>query len=114
VVKLSGDVTLADVRAFTRELLADPTFSLDLPAFFDARGVNRFLSADEMRTVSQDVRAHPRGVLVRRRAVLADKDFVYGTLRMLEFLTQGAQAEYRAFRHEDEAWSWLLEPADPR
>jgi DNA-binding response OmpR family regulator len=114
VVKLNGDVTLADVRAFTRDLLADPAFSMDLPAFFDARYVTRFLSPDEMRTVSQDIRAQPRGALVRRRAVVAHKDFVYGTVRMLEFLTQGAQAEYRAFRAEAEAWAWLLEPASPR
>ena len=106
LTRAGGMVTEVQVIEYFERLRRSPGYSPSLPRLVDVRQVDEMLSASEIRDIAEVVRASP-DIRDGKRALVADKDLVYGMLRMLELLTSQGGHGYRAFRDVREAADWL-------
>lgn len=112
VTRVSGSVSAADVHEYLRALRAHPDFNPDHPRLVDIRRITRMPTSAEMRMVAQTVWEREKGY--GRRALVADRDYPFGLLRMFEIIAgiHSHTTEYRAFRDLPSAAEWLgLDPA---
>ncbi|HEX8393730.1 MAG TPA: hypothetical protein VF665_15425 [Longimicrobium sp.] len=112
VTRMSGEVSGADVQRYLRELRAHPDFDAEFPRIVDMRRITQMPTAAEMRMVAQTAPAMETGSA--RRALIADRDYPYGLLRMFEIIAgiHSTTTEYRAFRDPASAAEWLgLDPS---
>lgn len=99
-------LTEAQVIDYFDRLRRAPGYSPTLPRLVDVRGVDEMLTATEIRDIAEVVRTNP-DIYGGKRALVADRDVVYGMLRMFELLTSQGPNGYRAFRDVREAAEWL-------
>ena len=107
VTTFTGNVTLADVLAYRKRLLADKRYRSDYPRLIDLRALSTYLNHDDIKKLAAEVMQSP-GKEGERRAFVTDVDVVYGMNRMLETLAQDAPEVLRTFRTIEEAEQWLF------
>ena len=105
VTRIEGLVTEAQVIDYFDRLRGTPGYSPALPRLVDVRRVDEMLRPAEIREIAEVVRTSPH-IYGGKRALVAERDVVYGMLRMFELLTSQAGG-YRAFRDVHEAAEWL-------
>lgn len=104
---VSGIVDADQVVRYLGELHAHPDFSPDLPRLVDLREIDELvLTSAQIRSVVVQV-WRPGDDDGGRVALLADRDYVFGMLRMFSSLAEGGRTEYQAFRTLDRALRWL-------
>jgi len=103
---MTGEVSAAEFMAYRRELVAHPSYSPVLPRVLDARAVTLAPDTPEIQQLANAMLW--RGVqLLARRAIIADRDALYGMFRMLETMVDLEGGEpVRVFRTEEEALQW--------
>lgn len=106
LTRMEGLVTEAQVVAYFDRLRRSPGYAPRLPRLVDLRRVDAMLSPSEIREMADLVRASP-DINGGKRALVADRDVVFGMLRMFELLTSQNAIGYRAFRDMREAAEWL-------
>ena len=106
-VKLEGHITTADILAAIDALSVEGVYASRC-RLWDFRGCTVDLSSEELREIAEIGAA--RDQEPGRVAILADSDLIYGLGRMYEVVRSSPSSEYRAFRSESEALSWLTEP----
>jgi hypothetical protein len=109
---MSGTVTGADIQGYLGALRAHPDFDARYPRIVDLRRITQMPTSAELRRVAETAPALEPGSA--RRALIADRDYPYGLLRMFEIITgiHSTSTEYRAFRDPASAAEWLgLDPS---
>ena len=111
---VTGELTLAEIRADMAQLAANPAYRPDLPGLVDMRGVTKFLTAEETAQLAEQLKSSPKVVNRARRALLVGSELSFGMYRMFEALMSGGTVEYFVFRDEAEARAWVEEAAAAR
>jgi SpoIIAA-like len=102
-VTLQGTVTDEDLIEAQRRMFSEELFQGRYARLIDATNVTRLLvTAGMVRAVSKA--AVERGV--RKAALVASSDVMYGMMRMYE--GYASEAECQVFRNTDEALGWLF------
>jgi hypothetical protein len=102
-VTLEGIVTDEDVITEQQKMFADALFEGRYSRLIDGTGMTKLMvKAATVRLVAQA--AVDRGL--RKAALVANSDHVYGLMRMYEGYAYAA--ECRVYRDLNEAWTWLL------
>jgi hypothetical protein len=115
-----GNVTLPEVLDHFRELREDPTCPDRLDVLLDLTEESSLPDTRQLRTVADEL-ARVRGkIRLEHCAVIAQKDVLFGMLRMFEVMTQDYFRDMRVFRTAVDAEIWLAgqrssaEPASRR
>ncbi len=101
-----GVVTKEDISGQVERFRTDPAFQPSFNHLIDTRGTTRFdVSTEGLRTVSM----HSAFDEKSRRAVVADKDEMFGMARMYEVFREmhNKPDQLRVFRDMAEARRWL-------
>jgi hypothetical protein len=110
---VTGEVGLADVQAYFRQVAAEPWFPA--PSITDLRHASPNLPSADVRAIAQLLRRlGPRLDGTPVAAVVAT-DVAYGLVRMVDLMVDDV-VTLRAFRDRGEALAWIAEhsrPAEP-
>lgn len=104
--KFQGVVTKEDISGQVERFHTDPVFQPSFNHLIDMRGAARFgLSSEDMREVSMHSIFNEKS----RRAIVAEKDEMFGVARMYEMLREGHEKpdQVRVFRNMTDARRWL-------
>jgi hypothetical protein len=100
---LEGIVTGEEALNHEEHLCHDPDFEPNFSQLFDCRHVTQVeVTGDFVHFIAMKSPFSSKA----RRAIVADKDFVYGLARMYQIL-KGDTQEIRVFREMEEARRWL-------
>ena len=104
----SGVLTDEELLDHKRRLVEDPHFTPGMKELSDVRGVDKLNVTPEGigQMVALDKLHAPR-LGDYRLAILASEDFVFGTARMYQMLTEDSLEGVRVFRDRAEAEEWL-------
>jgi hypothetical protein len=104
-VRWEGTVPMAEALAYADQLRADPSFEPDMAQISDARGVQMdgLTGPDALRDLALK---SPLGS-GSRRAIVVDKDVMFGVSRMYEAFAHDVGPEIKVFRDMDAAHRWL-------
>lgn len=107
VTRMWGSVSGPDIHEYLRAVRAHPDYSPDYPRIVDMRRITQMPTAAEMRMLAQTASAMAGGT--GRRALIADRDYPFGLLRMFEIIAgiHSPDTDYRAFRDPVAAVEWL-------
>ena len=103
---MQGVVTQEDIWSQIDRLNTDPAFQPSFNHLVDMRGATRFdVSEEGMRTVSSHSVFNEKS----RRAIVAERDEMFGVARMYQLLreTHKKPDQVRVFRTMEEARRWL-------
>ncbi|HXF10807.1 MAG TPA: STAS/SEC14 domain-containing protein [Desulfuromonadaceae bacterium] len=106
---ITGQITLAEIRADMMRLTVVPGYSPEMPGLVDMRGATAGLTSDELRQIAETIKANPEVASGARRALLVSSDLMYGLYRMFAAYMSDGPNEYRVFRDEKQALEWLEE-----
>ena len=98
-------VTLKETVELTEALLADPAFETTADLLVDASRGRPSLSYAEMKTTA--TRWATLAGRVRRIAIAAPSDVIYGLARAFQYFAECAGLRCKVFRSMGEARSWL-------
>jgi hypothetical protein len=105
-IKVIDRVTIEETLQLTDALLVDPGFEATVDLLVDASGGRPSLSYAEMKTT-----AHRWAALagrVRRIAIAAPGDLIYGLARAFQYFAERAGLTCKVFRSMAEARAWLV------
>lgn len=107
VTRMWGPVSGPDIHEYLRTMVAHSDFHADYPRMVDMRRITQMPTTAEMRMLAQTASALPGGT--GRRALIADRDYPFGLLRMFEIIAgiHSTATDYRAFRDPASAAEWL-------
>jgi len=106
---ITGQITLAEVRADMIRLITVPGYDPGMPGIVDMRGATAGLTSDELRQIAETVKSSPKVVSAARRALLVGSDLMYGLYSMFAAFASDGTTEYQVFRDEKKALAWLEE-----
>ncbi len=104
--KFQGVVTPEDISAQVESFKTDPAFQPSFNHLIDTRGATRFdISSSGMRAVSMHSIFNEKS----RRAIVAEKDEMFGIARMYQLLRDAQEKpdQVQVFRTMAEARRWL-------
>jgi hypothetical protein len=110
-VRTSGSLSVEGVRAYLDELVSHPRWRPGTPVLVDHRALDvREISAEEIRTIADDVARMAARIAGSRNATLVSGPLAYGLARMWETLTQHrVDSTLRVFDDPVAARAWLLQ-----
>jgi hypothetical protein len=109
----TGVLTDDELLEHKRALAADPAFSPDMRQLSDVRDVERLaVTPDGVRLMVALDRDQSDQLGDYRLAIVAGADFVFGTARMYQNMTDDRLAHVQVFRDMAEARAWLGLPPD--
>ena len=109
----TGVLTDDELLDHKRALAADPGFSPDMRQLSDVRGVERLeVSPEGVRLMVALDRDHADRLGDWKLAIVTTADFVFGTARMYQSMTDEQTEHVQVFRDMAEARAWLGLPAD--
>jgi hypothetical protein len=109
----TGVLTDEELLKHKRALAADPDFSPGMRQLSDVRGVERLeVTPEGVRLMVALDRDQADQLGDWRLAIVTTADFVFGTARMYQSMTDEEQNRVQVFRDMAEARSWLGLPAD--
>jgi len=108
---ITGNITLAEIRADMAWLATEPQYRPDMPGIVDMRKATVKLSTDEVRQLADEIQRNPKAVTRTRRALLVSSELAFGIYRMFAAFAEGGPTEYRVFRDERAAKDWATKAA---
>jgi cupin superfamily acireductone dioxygenase involved in methionine salvage len=102
-----GNVTLAEVVAHFRELEADPNSAAPLDVLLDLSETGSLPDTGQIAAVAEEISRIQARVRFKACAVVAQRDALFGMLRMFEVRAEPHFHAIRVFRAFDEAEAWL-------
>jgi hypothetical protein len=105
--KCAGDVTLAEVIDHFRQLVRDPECPEYLDVLLDLSEETSLPSTSELVAVAYEIRRVRQKVRFGMCAVVAQRDALYGMLRVFEVVAQDYFGAIHVFRTHEEAETWL-------
>jgi hypothetical protein len=103
---VSGEVTLAEVEAYFRQVRTEPWFPA--PSLTDVRDARPSLPSEDVRAIAELLRELGPTLRGAPIAVLVSSQVGYGLVRMIELLVDDV-ATVRPFLDPDAAMTWLDE-----
>lgn len=103
----SGPITLADVIEHFRTLKDDPTCVGHLDVLLDVRDVASPPQSDQLRTVNSQVGSIRPKVQFGMCAIVANRDAMFGMMRVFGVFAEQNFRAIRVFREVSEAEAWL-------
>jgi hypothetical protein len=100
-------MTFAEVIDHFRALKQDPACVGQLDGFADVTEADLLLDSKQLSAVTTEIAALREKVQFRIIAVVATRDVVFGTMRMLEVMVSPYLQAIRVFRSSSEAEAWL-------
>lgn len=108
LTQVTGVVTSEDILGHLGILAADPEVQPGYVSLVDLTEVTDFqVRFDGMKEVAERERQVLPDLRLSRTAFVSDRDQVYGTLRILQSLSEDAPTEIACFRSLGEAREWL-------
>jgi len=107
-----GMLTFAEVVNHFQELERDPNCAEHLDVLLDLSEVNSLPETGQLRAVSYEIRKLQAKVRFDACAVVADRDALFGMLRMFEVMVENYFRLFRVFRVAAEAEAWLRSQRD--
>ena len=105
--KCAGDVTLAEVIDHFRQLVRDPQCPEYLDVLLDLSEETSLPSTSELIAVAYEIKRVRQRVRFGMCAVVAQRDALYGMLRVFEVVAQDYFGAIHVFRTHREAETWL-------
>lgn len=105
-VAMDGDLSREAIEQYRSVLEGDPAYSPELPRLIDARRVSGPPATSVIHRLAEASR-YGGGGPFGPRAIVADRDAVYGMFRMLEILSEDGCVRFRVFRTVEAAEAWL-------
>jgi hypothetical protein len=102
-----GDVTLPDVVAHFRALVADPRLPNRLDVLLDFRELATYPDGRQIQSIAIEIRQLLAKVAWRRCAVIGASDLAFGIGRMFEMITEPSFVKTMVFRDLEAANRWL-------
>lgn len=102
-----GPVTLADIVEHFRKLKDDPDCAGHLDVLLDVHEADLLPDSNQLRLVDSHVAAARENVEFGICAIVADRDAMFGMMRMFGVFTQRNFRAIRVFRELLEAEAWL-------
>ena len=108
LVRVTGNLETHHVVAYIRTLIADPDYRPDYSELVDLRAVDRYdVDPAGIDAIVAEDREQAENLRLRRCALVSEKDFVFGMLRMYQALSDDGQTEVAVFRDIADAVVWL-------
>jgi hypothetical protein len=104
----SGELTLPEVLEHFRTLQNDPNCPDHLDVFLDVRDVKTVPLPGQLSAVVSEIRRVRPRVRFGACAIVADRDVLYGMMRVFEAQADELFAVTRTFRTAQEAEAWLV------
>jgi hypothetical protein len=111
--KCAGSLTLQEVIDHFRALEQDPKCPERLDVFLDLRETSSLPETSQMPTIVGEVRRIRGRVHFDACAIVADRDALFGMMRMFEAMAEQHFRVTRTFRVATEAEAWLLSQQSP-
>ena len=110
--KCSGNVTLPEVVDHFRELVQDPECPEYLDVLLDLSEETSLPTTSQLQSVAHEIMRIRQRVHFGLCAVVAERDALYGMLRVFEVIAQDYFRAINVFRtaHEAEVWLGLQKP----
>lgn len=108
--RMSGDVSVEDIRDFRVRIRQDPAFTPALHQLLDCRGISREFAPADVRRLADFLRLDDEAGPGTRRAVLLDDPGLLGMMDVFSAYARGGAAEYRVVRSVAEGEDWLGVP----
>ena len=103
----SGPVTFEDVADHFRKLKDDPDFGGHLDVLLDVRQADSLPESSQLKIVSSRISAIRSKVEFRVCAIVANRDAMFGMMRMFAVFAEDNFRAVRVFRQTAEAEEWL-------
>jgi len=110
----SSPITLADVIDHFRELRDDQACPQYLDVLLNVTAVDGAPDSRELSAVSQELWTVNKKIKFGVCAIVADRDAMFGMMRMFEVFAQRYFVAIRVFRDTDEAEVWLVSERQKR
>jgi hypothetical protein len=108
-VTVTGEITLAEIRADMARLAAEPHYSPDMTGIVDMRNAVVNLTESDLQQLTGEIKNNPRIVARARRALLVGSDSAFDFYSRFASMAGGGRVEYGVFREEAAARDWLEE-----
>lgn len=109
-VKGTPELTLEDLTAVVRGVLAHPDHTPGMKAIWDLRGSDLArLSSTDLQNIHEFNSISTKDMPPRRSAIVVDRTVSFGIGRMYEMLSEGGKVSTRIFMGISEAEGWVLE-----
>ena len=105
--KCSGDVTLQEVVDHFRQLAIDPESPEYLDVLLDLSEETSLPASGQLQSVAYEIKRIRQKVRFGLCAVVAEKDALYGMLRVFQVIAQEYFRAIGVFRTGEEAEVWL-------
>jgi hypothetical protein len=105
--KCIGDVTLPEVIDHFRQLVRDPECPEYLDVLLDLSEETSLPSTSQLHAVAHEIKTVRQRVRFGMCAVVAERDALYGMLRIFEVLAQNYFLAIHVVRTREEAETWL-------
>jgi len=106
-IQCSGAVTLADVVDHCAKLKDDPACAGHLDVMLDVRESDTLPESKDLRIANSHVAAVRGKVEFGRCAIVANRDAMFGMMRMFGIFAEKDFREIHVFRGTSEAEAWL-------
>jgi len=106
-MKLSGELSAAELSEFTRRMRIDPDYSDDLSGVIDCREMTNVLNITELRGLAEQELQRPGPAWRSKRAVLVNSPAQYSTARLYMVFAESSPIQYGVFYNRETALQWL-------
>ena len=108
LVHAGGEVTYEECQRAFDQMLGNPLLAPGTRMLVDARTVDAAPTTSELRAIARDMKpVVDRGLSYM--AIVTDRPFVYGVVRMFAVFAEVFAVQVNAFRTMDEGQRWLDE-----
>lgn len=108
-----GNVTYDEVAAHFQSLLIDPEVPEYLDVLLDMSELGSLPETRQLENVAREVQRIRIQVRFGVCAIVAQRDALFGMMRMFEVIARAHFREIRAFRMMEEAEAWLASQDQP-
>ena len=108
-MKVSGEMSMQELAAFTQRMRADPHYSDDLWGVIDCREMTNVLHVTELRGLAEIETKRPGPAWRSKRAVLISSPEQYSAARVFMVFAESGPIQYNVFYNLETAMQWLRE-----
>jgi hypothetical protein len=108
--KLTGEITIADLKDYATRIAGDPSFSPDFYMIVEFSGIKTSIKSMQFQGFGRWRNTKPKAHAI---AIVAIADFDFGIARMYEqTASEGGNSTLQVFRSYKEAYTWLGLPPE--
>ena len=109
VIKMSGEITMAEVTEFMRNMVTHPDYSDDISGIVDCREMVNVMDLKEVRGLAEMELQRPGPAWRSRRAVVVSSPDQFSLARMFTVFAGSGPVQYDVFYNMETALQWLKE-----